>query len=164
MDEPKQELGKVLDRDELATSEGPRALLRVEAPSDWLEAGGEVSVETPARLTCARCEGGGCDACNRSGALAAPSEIEARRIWATLPPESSAGVALRLVRPFGDDASIDQLILEVRPGAASRGLALVERSPLAAPTRAVASFGPKLALTAVFLAIAIAVALAVALR
>ncbi len=133
-DDDKQVLGRLVDPAALDAGDGPRALLRVEAPSAWLEAGGEVAVATPARLVCARCEGGGCDACGRSGALAAPEDVDARHLVATLPPSSGEGVALRLVRPFGELTTIEQLILEVRPGAASRGLTRISPTELARRT------------------------------
>jgi hypothetical protein len=67
------------------------------------------------------------------------------------------------VRPFGG-ASIEQLILEFRPGAASTGLTRVAPARLAARPKIAAALGPKVALATVFLALAVAVALAIALR
>jgi hypothetical protein len=48
---------------------GPDVLLNVEVPMEWLEEGASVSIVLPRLLTCARCEGGGCDVCGRKGAF-----------------------------------------------------------------------------------------------
>ena len=44
-----------------------RIALRV--PRDWLEEGSVIEFELPRHLTCRACEGGGCDTCERSGAV-----------------------------------------------------------------------------------------------
>jgi hypothetical protein len=65
--------------------------------------------------------------------LRAPADPAARTLRITLPAGSAAGVALRVVNPFGEGAhsTIEQLLVEVRPGAApSRGAIR-----LAAPAR-----------------------------
>jgi hypothetical protein len=38
-------------------------------PKEWIEQGSIVEFELPRHLTCRTCEGGGCDACERSGAV-----------------------------------------------------------------------------------------------
>jgi len=38
-------------------------------PAAWLESGELVEFELPRNLTCAACDGGGCDACERAGAI-----------------------------------------------------------------------------------------------
>lgn len=43
--------------------------LRVAVPSAWLVEGRSIEIELPRNLTCARCSGGGCGACNNSGAI-----------------------------------------------------------------------------------------------
>ncbi|MCK6593405.1 MAG: hypothetical protein L6Q76_38090, partial [Polyangiaceae bacterium] len=48
-------------------------------------------------------------------ALRVPESHNAVRL--EIPPKSDAGVALRIVRPFGDQSAIEQLIVEVRAGA-----------------------------------------------
>jgi hypothetical protein len=161
-DGSKQALGRLLDPAALDASKGPRAKLRIEAPPEWLAAGGELEVPAPARLVCARCDGGGCDGCNRSGALAAPADPDARTIHATLPPDSDGGVALRLLHPFGD-GGIEQLILEVRPGPPARGLTRRPSAPVAlarpkSDPRARAALGLMIA------ALAVAVTLALTVR
>jgi len=103
-------LGSVLERDE--PSHGPRGRLTVAVPEAWLEPGSVLEVVVPARLACARCEGGGCDACGRSGAIRLPGDEKDRALRITL-SESARGV--RLTRPFGADAGLDQLVIELRP-------------------------------------------------
>ena len=38
-------------------------------PRAWLESGEVVEFEVPRNLSCATCDGGGCDSCERSGAI-----------------------------------------------------------------------------------------------
>lgn len=61
-------LGRVVQAD-LETPRGPDAAHRIRVPRRWLETGALIEIEIPRNLTCAGCEGGGCDACDRSGAL-----------------------------------------------------------------------------------------------
>jgi hypothetical protein len=42
---------------------------RIEVPDAWFEEGAHIEVQLPQRVVCARCEGGGCDACGRAGAI-----------------------------------------------------------------------------------------------
>jgi hypothetical protein len=49
---------------------------RIEVPEAWFEEGAHLEIELPPRLVCARCEGGGCDACGRSGAITLHSQNE----------------------------------------------------------------------------------------
>jgi hypothetical protein len=48
---------------------GPDVSHRVRVPGDWLNEGRLIEVELPRHLRCAACDGGGCDTCERSGAL-----------------------------------------------------------------------------------------------
>ena len=105
-------LGSVLERDDPSVETGPRGRLTVDVLDVWLEAGTVLEIVVPARLACARCDGGGCDACGRSGAIRIDRGEHDRTVRVTL-SESARG--LRLVRPFGADAGLDQLILELRP-------------------------------------------------
>jgi hypothetical protein len=141
-------LGQVVDPEELDRSAGPRGRMRVEVPAALLAAGGEIEITVPARVACARCDGGGCDGCERSGALRAPEPAEERRVRLTLPAQepgaaAPARVELRLVRPLGDACLIEQLLVEVAAGdETSAGLvvvtpagALVERAAGRRPSR-----------------------------
>jgi hypothetical protein len=111
----KSSLGRVVDPEALDACAGPRARLRVEVPAAWLAEGADLVVTSPARLSCARCDGGGCDACARSGALHAPDTAADRILRASIPPSDRA-LGLRIPRPFGADHAIVQLLLEVAPG------------------------------------------------
>ena len=119
-------LGRLIDPDALASCSGARGKLCIEVPGAWLTGAVELAVTTPARIVCARCDGGGCDGCGRSGALRGPVEEEARTLSVHLPNGSRGGARLRLVQPFGVAASIEQLLVEVRPARrASAGVARI---------------------------------------
>jgi hypothetical protein len=105
-------LGSVLEHDDLTA--GPRGRLTVDVLEAWLEAGTVLEIVVPVRLACARCEGGGCDACGKSGAIRINGGEQERSLQVTL-SESARG--LRLMRPLGADAGLDQLIVELRPAA-----------------------------------------------
>jgi hypothetical protein len=82
-----------------------------------------------------------------------------------VPPGSNDGVALRIVRPFGDEAAIEQLIVEVRAGA-SPSPGVVRKTP--APSRALAPRasekpGPSAVAVRVALGFALLLAIAAAL-
>jgi len=61
-------LGRVVVSD-LASPRGPDASHRIRVPRVWLERGAAIEFELPRNLTCAACDGGGCDVCHRSGAV-----------------------------------------------------------------------------------------------
>lgn len=42
---------------------------RIRVPRSWLAEGAAIELELPRNLKCAACEGGGCDRCERSGAI-----------------------------------------------------------------------------------------------
>ncbi len=112
-------LGRVLDPSALDACAGARARLRVEVPASWLAEGAVLRVTAPARLACARCDGGGCDACARSGALRAPTVAAERTLFASLSPGHEGALTLRIPRPFGPDHDIQQLLLDVSVAEAS---------------------------------------------
>jgi hypothetical protein len=139
------ELGRVVDPAALDQADGARGRLQIEVPPDWLAGPCEIDVVVPLRVTCARCDGGGCDGCGRSGAVHAPRDGAARTVRVAL-PEGGDGVALRLAHPFGPEGGIAQLILEIRRGARpSPGVTRLAKAP--APLRK-----PALAWTAFALA------------
>ncbi|EYF08138.1 hypothetical protein [Chondromyces apiculatus] len=109
-------LGQILDTGALDTAEGARGRLRVTVPAGWEGEAADLEITAPARVTCARCEGGGCDACGRSGALRTPDDPAERVLRVRLPAHLGGGVVLRLVRPFGETSPIEQLHLELIPG------------------------------------------------
>lgn len=108
------ELARVLDKDALEATTGPSGTTSIEVPASWLARGDTVELTVPSRLACARCEGGGCDTCERRGGLRIVGDEGARRVRLALPvrAETSAFV-VRLLRPLGDDAGLEQLTIKV---------------------------------------------------
>jgi len=51
------------------TPRGPDTFHRIAVARGCLTEGAAIEVELPRNLTCAGCDGGGCDACDRSGAI-----------------------------------------------------------------------------------------------
>lgn len=149
------DLGRIVDPNELNRADGRRGRLIIDVPAEWLGVGDTVELVAPTRLVCARCEGGGCDRCDRSGAIRLSDETTARTIRLTLPRTTSSRVVVRLVRPLGDEAGLDQLTLEIRestaPSPICRRVEPATRPVLAPRTMAIA------------MAIALVFALAVAL-
>jgi hypothetical protein len=89
---------------------------RIKVRRDWLESGLVVDVELPRNLVCAGCDGGGCDACDRSGAITLRGRDEpAEVVQVTLPrrqrveqsdvartaPPSETAVVLRIPEKGG---------------------------------------------------------------
>jgi hypothetical protein len=109
------ELGKLLDKDALEQDSGPRARAKIEVPERWAKEGARIAITLPKVLTCARCDGGGCDGCGRSGALRAPGNERSRVVRVRLPGPLGDGVAMRIADPFGRASRISQLWIEVRP-------------------------------------------------
>ena len=48
---------------------GPDVEFKVSVPRDWLAEGASIEFELPRNLACAACGGGGCDTCERAGAI-----------------------------------------------------------------------------------------------
>src|SRR3954470_9555242 len=94
-------LGRVLDPRALDEGTGPRGRVQITVPAAWLAAGCRIEILVPRRVPCARCDGGGCDACGKSGVLRAPDDEAERRLEITLPGTQNEAVALRLADPFG---------------------------------------------------------------
>lgn len=116
-------LGRVVSGD-LTSPRGPDALHRVRVPRRWLETGALVEIELPRNLTCAGCEGGGCDACERSGALTVRGRGEPIGLLVVTLPTSSppATVVIRIpeyggLPPDGSELPRGHLLLRVEPGA-----------------------------------------------
>ena len=107
-------LARVTDPRTLDVQDGSRASLSVNVPSHWFEEGASIELTVPTRLTCARCDGGGCDGCERSGALRAPADEDRRRVIVNLPPQSNTNLRIRIVDPF--EGEIAQLLIDVRAG------------------------------------------------
>ncbi len=85
-------LGKLKSRS-LNETRGPDVLHSIRVPVEWLEQGETIEVDLPRNLACANCEGGGCDQCERAGAVSlrerdAPPET----LKVSLPSRSSETV------------------------------------------------------------------------
>lgn len=162
-------LSRVLDPSALDACDKPRGRLVIEVPRGW--AGAVIEVVIPARVACARCDGGGCDGCGRRGGHRVPGEHATRLVRVRLPAAIEGGVVLRILRPFGEDgAGIAQLLLEARAGdAASVGVTWCEPAAPEAPSVepaasriAAAAFGARRAATYATIALALAAILAFA--
>jgi hypothetical protein len=110
----KPPLARVLDPSALDRPVGPTARLAIQVPEAWITAGGEIVVAVPRRMPCARCDGGGCDACGKSGVVLAPADNGLRSVRVQLGPMRHDALALRLHQPFGATEALAQMILEVR--------------------------------------------------
>lgn len=119
-----QPLGKVTG--DLAADRGPDVELRLTVEHTWF--GRAVDIKLPRNLNCAACSGGGCDRCERAGALslwergAAPREIQV-----VLPPapEKNGEVCIRVpgegALPLAEQSDLGRghLLLWVRAGTSS---------------------------------------------
>jgi len=91
---------RLLDPAALDAKKSPRARVSIIVPSNWLREGARLELVLPNKLRCDLCDGGGCDACGRSGAYRAPEE--GKKIALTLPRVTDDYLALRVTNPFGD--------------------------------------------------------------
>ncbi|HWZ88732.1 MAG TPA: hypothetical protein VNW92_07775 [Polyangiaceae bacterium] len=87
---------------------GPDVVHRIRVPRAWLEAGEVVEFELPRNLSCAACNGGGCDVCERAGAVALRGRNELPELLSvTLPtrktaaPGDARGVVIRIPEQGG---------------------------------------------------------------
>jgi hypothetical protein len=94
---------------------GPDVVHRIRVPRAWLEAGEVVEFELPRNLSCAACDGGGCDICERAGAVALRGRHEL--------PELLSVTLPRKVEASGDARSVVIRIPE-QGGLPAQGLAL----------------------------------------
>jgi hypothetical protein len=118
---------------------GPDVVHRIRVPRAWLESGEMVEFEVPRNLSCATCDGGGCDSCERAGAITLRGRNELPEIiTVTLPArkvEANAevrGVVIRIPEQGGlpavEDAGLPRgmLLLRVEPAeVGDPGVALV---------------------------------------
>ena len=117
---------------------GPDVVHRIRVPHAWLEAGEVVELELPRNLACAACEGGGCDVCERAGAVALRGRREPPELLTvTLPRrkgEAGGGVMIRIPEQGGLPAEGSGLprgllLLRVELGEVpDAGVSLVRRS------------------------------------
>jgi hypothetical protein len=113
---------------------GPDVLHRIRVPRAWLEAGDCVELELPRHLACAACAGGGCDLCERSGAITLRQREELPElVQVTLPahPPAADGTARSVVIRIPEQGGLPPPAAEALP----RGLLLlrVEAAEIADP-------------------------------
>lgn len=79
---------------------GPDVTHRIRVPRAWFETGEVVEFELPRNVTCAVCDGGGCDACERSGAITLRGRQELAEVLSvTLPmPNGESEVRSVVIR------------------------------------------------------------------
>jgi len=112
-----------MDPEALEHLDGTRGRMRIEVLEAW--AGASVRIAVPRQLVCASCEGGGCDRCQRSGALRPPPDGS---LSLRLPRALGEGVVVRVADPFGPNGTVDLLLIEVRRGDVAVGCCLVSIS------------------------------------
>ena len=75
-------------------------LCSIEVPAAWFEVGATLQISLPRLLSCARCDGGGCDACGRRGAFDQRTAGIAEEVAIVLPLQPRGGsTAVRLRLP-----------------------------------------------------------------
>jgi hypothetical protein len=134
-------LGKVTTRT-LDVPRGPDVVHRIRVPRAWLDAGEKVEFELPRNLSCAACDGGGCDICERAGAVTLRGRHELPELLSvTLPlrkaqdPSDARGVVIRIPEQGGlpaEGLSLPRGLLLLRVELAEfadPGIALVRPTP-----------------------------------
>lgn len=125
-------LGRVLDHAALTAPRGPDGSWQVTVPASWMAGGRRVKITPPRTLECAACAGGGCDGCDRSGAVSLRAREEPPESFELALPRAPAIVRLP-DRGGWDRARLARghLLLGVRPGArASSGVELAASDDL----------------------------------
>jgi len=132
---------------------GPDVLHRIRVCAEWVDEGAAIEFELPRNLKCAACEGGGCDRCERSGAISVRGRKELGEVvQVTLPKrdessiESTASGRSLVIRipqrgGFADDPDLPRgiLMLQVVPAdEADPGVIKVELPPEPAAEEAAA--------------------------
>lgn len=141
---------------------GPDVLCEIAVPAEWFAQGRRLQIDLPGRLTCASCDGGGCDTCGRSGALEVPKPETPLEL--TLPISAGEVGRFRVRIPglgadSGDDAvPRGHLMLSVRAGEpVSRGVSALASESLASrpvkPTTADPAFVLRILLMVVFVSL-----------
>jgi len=91
---------RLLDPAALDAKRSPRGRASIVVPTAWLREGARLEIDLAAKLRCDHCDGGGCDACERSGAYRLPEDRAP--IAVTLPRVTDDVLAIRVTNPFGD--------------------------------------------------------------
>jgi hypothetical protein len=156
-----------MDPEALDGLRGPDGALEITVPGAWLDEGARICLRVPRLVTCAACEGGGCEHCGLSGALTTRERGEAeKRAELTLPKKTPPpGARLRLPR-LGGEAEEElvprgHLLVHVKPGAAADPIVARLQCEVLVPTLRVrshpADLSPWVMRTAVFVGTAGAV-------
>jgi hypothetical protein len=146
-EEPREKkvLARLIDREELDASSAPTGLMQVDVPRAWLDEGVTLLIAAPKRLVCAACEGGGCGRCDNSGAFRLDDATRAEPLRAVLTAGTADGaLRVRLRAPFGEGASVNMVLIDIRPAnepspgvtrsrRRTNALAIAARSPLDDP-------------------------------
>ena len=132
-------LGRVIHRDADAPR-GPDAQHRVRVPRRWFHERLTIELELPRNLGCAACEGGGCDRCDRSGAVSVRGRSEPPElVTVTLASNESGGpVVVRIpeqggLAPAGSSLPRGHLFLRIEPSDATHPSSSVGLSRKPAP-------------------------------
>jgi len=128
-------LGRVVQA-ELDSPRGPDASHRIRVPKEWIERGSVIELELPRHLTCRACSGGGCDACERSGAVTLRGRGEPPDlVEVTLPARPQDESFVIRIPERGGLATVEsglprgQLFLRIEPAVGSDPSASVARVP-----------------------------------
>ncbi len=114
---------------------GPDVIYRLTTPASWLAEGACVEFELPRNLSCAVCDGGGCEACGLAGAVSTRGRAEPPElVQLTLPQRELGPKATCVVRLAGHgglpppDATLPRghLLLHVSEGEAAPSLVRLE--------------------------------------
>jgi hypothetical protein len=114
---------------------GPDVQMNLSVPEDWILTGATLEIELPRNLACASCGGGGCDACERSGAVSLrgrndPVEsvevtLQSSSVSDDVPSSRTRRIVVRIPErgghaPLGGSAPVPRgnLLLSVRAGPA----------------------------------------------
>ncbi len=142
-------LGRVVDRDELDRASGAWIRVDVSVPPAWALEGGSVEVEAPERVPCARCDGGGCDGCGRSGAIRLSPEPRDRTFELGLPSSLERAVTIRVTKPFGDASDVGLVLCALRPSetpARCRRIAQLAVVPRSTPDQSLVRYAVPIAI------------------
>ena len=126
-------------------------LCSIEVPAAWFERGATLQISLPRLLSCARCDGGGCDVCERSGGVTLRQRGEpADLVQVSLPAERHETFVIRLperggLPPVESGLPRGHLLLRVEPSAeADASVTLAVRHPVIEVARRVLSVRPVL--------------------
>lgn len=105
-------LGKVTGSASYEVPRGADVSLRVVVPAAWFVEGRSIEVELLRNLTCARCSGGGCNACNQSGAITLRGRTELPEFVQVFLPLQRDTDAAKHRAEVGDDGSVGDSTVE----------------------------------------------------